>query len=70
MGIFKSEPHGVTVNGKPLLCLACQNDGFYRREAQLHGQLATLIDLEWMSPNAILQVCSACGYIHWFLPTK
>ena len=37
MGLFgKEEPEPVEVLGKSLRCQVCGNDGFYKREAQLH----------------------------------
>jgi hypothetical protein len=26
--------------------------------------------VEWASPTADCAVCSACGYVHWFLPLE
>ena len=44
---YKEQPKEVTVHGKPLRCVICQNDTFYQRRAQLHGPVATLFNLEW-----------------------
>lgn len=71
MSIFgKEEPEPVEVNGRPLRCLVCQHGTFYRQSAQVHGGVATFFNLEWASPTGICIVCSACGYIHWFLPAS
>jgi predicted nucleic-acid-binding Zn-ribbon protein len=68
MSLFgKSEPTEVDVNGKALRCVVCANTTFHKREAQLHGAVATFFDLEWSSPTANCFVCSSCGYVHWFL---
>jgi hypothetical protein len=68
MGLFgKDEPETVTVIGKPLKCLACDNGTFYQRRAQLPTAVATFFDLEWASPTCICVICSACGHVHWFL---
>jgi hypothetical protein len=68
MVIFgKEQPEEVTVHGKPLSCVICQNGSFYQRRAQLHGPVATLLNLEWTAPTASCVICSACGYVHWFL---
>ena len=67
MGLFSnSEPEPVEIEGRPLRCLVCDNDRFHRREAQLHGALATFFDFEWSSPSASCYICGRCGYIHWF----
>jgi hypothetical protein len=29
---------------------------------------ASFFNLEWTSPTCTCLVCSACGYVHWFLP--
>ena len=71
MGIFgPEEPQEVEVHGRPLRCLVCQHDTFYRRKAQLHAQMATIFNLEWTAPSCDCVICSACGYIHWFFPMK
>jgi hypothetical protein len=68
MAIFgKEEPEEVTVNDVSMRCLICRNVTFYRRRAQLHGPVATLFNLEWTAPTAECVICSACGYVHWFL---
>lgn len=69
MSIFgKAEPEEFDVLGRPLRCQICSNITFYRQQAQLHGAVATFFKVEWASPTAECLVCSACGYIHWFLP--
>ena len=62
------EPEPVEVQGRPLQCVVCRHGAFWRRDAQLHGGVATFLNLEWMSPTAACLVCSRCGYVHWFLP--
>jgi hypothetical protein len=69
MSIFgNDEPEVVEVLGRPFRCLACQNDKFYQRSAQLHSGVATFFKLEWASPTCLCVICSACGHVHWFLP--
>lgn len=69
MRIFgKEEPEVVDIRGRPFHCLACRNDTFYQRRAQLHGGIATFFSVEWAAPECICVICSACGHIHWFLP--
>ena len=60
----------VDVHDRPLHCLVCEHDTFYRRRAQLHGRMATMFNVEWTAPICDCMVCSACGYIHWFFPMK
>ena len=68
MGLFKEEPEPATVLDKPMRCQVCGNEGFYKREAQLHTAGMTFFKLEWASPTCTCLVCSMCGYVHWFLP--
>jgi predicted nucleic-acid-binding Zn-ribbon protein len=69
MGLFgKSEPETASVNGKALACVVCANGEFTRKEAVMHDGLASFMNIEWASPKATLLICSACGYVHWFLP--
>ena len=71
MAIFGEEkPHGVDVRDRPLRCLVCQHNTFYRRQAQMHGQLATIFNVEWSAPTCDCVVCSQCGYVHSFFPMK
>jgi predicted nucleic-acid-binding Zn-ribbon protein len=68
MGLFgKDEPETATVHGKPLHCIVCGNEQFWQKRAQLHTAGLTFFDLEWASPTCDCLVCSACGYVHWFL---
>jgi len=62
MGIFsKDEPEIVEIRGRPFRCLACENDTFYQRRAQLHSGVATFFNLEWTSPTCVCVICSAWG---------
>jgi hypothetical protein len=71
MPIFgQEEPQVVDVHDRPLHCLVCEHDTFYRRRAQLHGRMATMFNVEWTAPVCDCMVCGACGYIHWFFPMK
>ena len=69
MAIFaKEEPEPVEIRGRALRCLVCENAGFHRRTAQLHGAVAAFFNLEWTAPTCTCLICSMCGYIHWFVP--
>jgi hypothetical protein len=69
MGFFdKDKPETTTIDGKPFNCLVCHNDGFWRRDAQLHTAVASFFGVSWAEPSATCLVCANCGYIHWFLP--
>ena len=71
MGIFgNDDPEPVEVRGQPMRCVVCQNATFHQRDAQLHGRLVTFFNVEWASPTCTCVICSACGYVHWFLPTS
>ena len=74
MGLFgKSDDDAPTpfdVAGRALRCVVCGTSTFWHRRAQLHGGAATFFNVEWASPTADCAVCSACGYVHWFLPLE
>ena len=70
MGLFKDDPEPAEVLDKPLRCQVCGNEGFYKREAQLHTAGMSFMNLEWASPTCTCLVCSMCGYVHWFFPGK
>jgi predicted nucleic-acid-binding Zn-ribbon protein len=68
MGLFSQpEPEERVVRGKPLRCLVCTNDRFYKREAMLNTAGATFLNFDWANKSGTCFVCSECGYIHWFL---
>jgi len=64
----KAQPMGVEINGKPLACLVCGHDSFWKREAQLNTAGASLLGFDWANATGVCYVCAKCGYIHWFLP--
>ena len=70
MGLFSEDPESAEVNGKPLRCQVCGHGEFFKREAQLHTAGLTFFKLEWASPTCTCLVCSDCGYVHWFFPSK
>ena len=71
MPIFgKEEPQVVDVHGRALRCLVCEHDTFFKRQAQLHGRMASLFNVEWTAPTCDCVVCSQCGYVHWFFPDE
>ena len=71
MPIFgKEEPQVVDVHERPLRCLVCDHNTFYRRQAQMHGRLASMFNVEWVAPTCDCIVCSQCGYVHWFFPDE
>ena len=68
MGLFsKKEPEEVQVCDKPFKCVACGNQTFWRREAQLNTAIASFFHLDWLDESATCVVCSDCGYVHWFV---
>lgn len=70
MGLFgKREAEPVELdNGTMLRCEICKNQTFYRREGKIQTTAMTFFDLDWANASAECMVCSACGYVHWFLP--
>ena len=68
-GLFKGkEAEAVVLNNRPFKCQVCENDKFFRREAQLNTSLATFFGMDWANRSAICLICSKCKYVHWFLP--
>ena len=51
----EEEPQVVEVHGRALRCLVCEHSTFYRRQAQLHGRLATIFNVEWTAPDLRLR---------------
>jgi len=69
MSLFdKAEPIGVDIRGRPLACLVCGHEGFWKREAQLNTAAASFFNFDWANRSGLCYVCAQCGYIHWFLP--
>ena len=68
MGLFgQDEPETATIQGRPFKCQVCAHDRFWPKEAVMHSAAASVMNVEWASPHATLLICSACGYVHWFL---
>jgi len=71
MSLFKKqEPEEVFISDKRLSCQVCSNALFWRREGQLNTSIASFLGFDWANPSAICIICSECGYIHWFMPSK
>ena len=68
MSWFKADPISVEVQGRPLKCLVCGHDEFWKNEAQLNTAGRSFLNLEWTSPTGHCYICARCGYIHWFMP--
>jgi predicted nucleic-acid-binding Zn-ribbon protein len=72
MGLFKkiksNEPIQVEIHGKIFQCTACNNDRFWKDEAQVNNWFTTFLGLDWIDRSAIYLVCDNCGYMHWFRP--
>ena len=68
--IEKPEAEPMVVAGKQLSCQMCSSTTFWRKDAVLHGALASFVSLEWLSPKCVCYVCSSCGFIHWFWPRE
>jgi hypothetical protein len=66
----KEEPEPVSVHDRPLQCVVCRHDTFYRRQSQLPGRMATIFNVEWIAPVCDCVICSQCGHVHWFFPMK
>jgi predicted nucleic-acid-binding Zn-ribbon protein len=63
MSLFrKADPETLEVCGRPFRCVACQNETFHKRDAQLPSIT------DWVARFCVLAICSRCGYVHWFYP--
>jgi len=68
MGLFsEDEPSTYEILDRTLRCHTCNNDTFWKQEAQLNTAVATFFNLDWTNRSATCLVCSECSYIHWFL---
>ncbi len=68
MGLFsKDEPSTYEILDRKFICQICNNDAFWKREAQLNTAVASFFNLDWANKSATCLVCANCSYIHWFL---
>jgi predicted nucleic-acid-binding Zn-ribbon protein len=58
---------GVTIEGKPLICIACRNDRYRERGSLLNSRGGEFFGFAWADEKATNFVCTKCGYIFWFL---
>ena len=58
----------IEIFGRQLKCHVCENDRFFKREAQLNTRTATMFSIDWANPSGVAVICAHCGFIHWFLP--
>ena len=65
-----SEPTTVEIHGRPLNCLVCGHDTFWRRTTQKNTAFLTFLKLDWMNRTVTSLACDKCGYVHEFFPTK
>ena len=55
------------VLGRPMTCVVCWHDRFFRKELDLRAAAASLFDDNNLtSAKGTCLVCSRCGYVHWF----
>ena len=54
-------------NQDELACVVCAGTEFVERKAQLNTPMASFLNIDWANTTALCQVCTRCGYIHWFL---
>jgi predicted RNA-binding Zn-ribbon protein involved in translation (DUF1610 family) len=66
------QPLRVEVAGEPLRCNHCSADVFFLESAAIDrlglGDRAQLE--EWWGDRAIIYVCAACGFVHWFFEVE
>lgn len=51
--------------GQAFVCTVCAHDEFRRRRVELKTPGSSFLKTK---ENAIVLVCSKCGYVHWFMP--
>ena len=51
--------------GKVFVCTVCAHDQFWQQGAELKEPGASLFKVK---KNAVVLICSKCGYVHWFKP--
>ena len=61
-----SDDRAYQTVSKPNVCPQCSGTNFVTSSAQLHSQALTFFQLEWLSENAHLLICTNCSYIQWF----
>jgi len=66
----KAEPQPLQILGNPMRCEICDHDRFYQREGMINTAGMTFLELDWLNRSATCVICSRCGYVHWFLPTR
>ena len=48
-------------------CPHCAGEEFERGHALLNTAGLTLLGLDWANREATVLICTACGYVNWFL---
>lgn len=57
----------VEILGRPLLCIICQHDHFFRREVDWPTvAAAAFLGISLGAASGTYLICAACGYVHWF----
>jgi RNase P subunit RPR2 len=65
------EPAEFAVQDRPLVCQHCRGRLFFERTASIHGAASSFFDTEWLfGQTVVCFTCSACGHMHWFMPTE
>jgi hypothetical protein len=62
----KFETVKVEKAGKTLTCKHCDGEKFLVHEVKIKSAWMPLIDNDWLSEFAEINICAACGYVHWF----
>ena len=64
--VGQSEYTHVVVAGRPLRCLLCGGDSFWRRKVMFNTRELTFFGLDWADKQGESAACRACGYVHSF----
>lgn len=57
-----------TKGGVKLVCQCCKNDTFQTGSFLLSTSGKTAFGLDFLNPDALCEICTRCGFIHWFHP--
>ena len=54
--------------GVALTCKHCGHGEFLVHDVKLKSAWMQFIEDDWLSEFAEVNICAACGYVHWFTP--
>jgi predicted nucleic-acid-binding Zn-ribbon protein len=57
----------VVIKGNKLTCPICTHAEFWSRETLMNTTGMSFFNLDWANRSAKNYICTACGYVFWFL---